>query len=144
MPKRAKSWTVAQRQFMQWLATPDIDKDDLTQGALAKRMGKAEATLSDWKKISGFTEAVNALTKSVMMTAYPAVVHALLREARRGNFPHMKLFFEMIGEYTPRQVIDVNVLAARISEETGTPISDIVAEAERILQQATADTGKGR
>ena len=92
---------------MHWLATPDVERAGvLTHGAFAKLVGRAEPTLSEWKRLPGFQDEVNALVRQAMADAYPEVVQALKREAAKGNFPHLKLYFEMTGEYAPKQTIE--------------------------------------
>jgi hypothetical protein len=108
MTKRDKNWTTNQRKFMEWLATPEYERQPISQGKFAAQIGIDQQTLSRWKRIPGFWTEVNTLVRETLGDAYYEVVDALKREARKGNFQHQKLYFEMIGEYVQKQAVDVS------------------------------------
>lgn len=108
MPKNAKRWSADQRKFMLWLATSEIDRTPIRQGQLAKDMGHAEATLSDWKNMPGFIDEVNKLVDEHLGDDYAEIMDAFKREAKKGSFNHQKMYMEMMGKYTSRQQIEVS------------------------------------
>lgn len=117
-PKRAKRWRVEQRQFQQWLALPSWLRVPLTQRMLAQELHIDEATLSDWKHIDGWDEAVNAIVMASMPRELPEIMGSFLAEARKGSYQHQKTYFEMIGAYTPKQEVDGDI-HLRVIYDTG-------------------------
>jgi hypothetical protein len=64
---------------------------------------------------------------------------ALKRQAKRGSFPHIKMCLDLLGYYTERKQIDVNImraLAAEIAEREGLETEDVLAEVKAILAGA--------
>lgn len=105
MSVNVHNWSATQRKYMEWLATPSDYRTPLTQKALAVELGLNEKTLCRWKYLPGFIAEVNKIVDEHLADDFGAVVAALKREAKRGNFPHQKLYFEMINKYIPRQEI---------------------------------------
>lgn len=136
-------WTGVQRKYMEWLATPEDLRDQRKLHEFAALLGVRRETLWAWRQLPGFNAEVQVYCKQNMGDALPDVLAALKEFARRGSFPHQKMYLEMLGMYTQRTVIDINGLAERIATETNTPLGDIVAEADRILTAVT-DANKGR
>lgn len=143
MQQGATKWTKAQRGFIEWCATPEDLREIRDVGKYADSLGVARSTLWRWKRLPGWNDEVQHYCKANMGDALPDVLATLKEYARRGSFPHQKMYLEMLGMYTQRTVIDVRGMAERIADETGQPLGDIVAEAERIVQAVNADD-KGR
>lgn len=97
-----ENWTPNQLKFIEWLATPKQDRRPETVELLAAEIGVNAATLWRWKKLDGFQDAVNALARSSVSTRLPEVYGALLREAEKGSFQHIKLALELSGDYVER------------------------------------------
>lgn len=89
-------------RFQEWLALPKCDRVPASQEMLAREMGVHMSTLSKWKRLDGWQEAVNAKVRSTLGERLNEVYGALLREAERGSFPHIKLILEMTGDYRER------------------------------------------
>lgn len=85
MTKVVKNWTACQYEFMHWLITLEYERLQPHQAALAAHLGKAEETLSHWKRLPGFAEEVNRLVKANLGNAYAEVMAALVREAKKGS-----------------------------------------------------------
>lgn len=52
-----------------------------------------------WKKLSGFRDAITKRARELLSDDLPEIYGSLRREAIKGNFQHIKLAFEMTGEY---------------------------------------------
>jgi hypothetical protein len=109
MSKTVKEWTSDQLNFQQWLALPAKLRKPKTQRQLADQFGVHEATLSDWKKMPGFRDAVNALALDLVRDDVANIVAALVREAKKGSAQHIKMALEMAGLYTEKLEIDAKL-----------------------------------
>lgn len=110
LPKRAKEWTVRQRKFMLWLALPEDARVPLNQRLYAEEIGVNEATLSDWKATPGFMAEVQDIIRASLSDAAHDVMGAFKAEAKKGSFPHQKMFFEMLGWHVDKQELGGDVL----------------------------------
>jgi hypothetical protein len=97
-----ENWTPNQLKFIEWLATPKQDRKPETVELLAGALGMNAATLWRWKRLDGFQDAVNALARAAVSSRLPEVYGALLREAEKGSFQHIKLTLELSGDYVER------------------------------------------
>jgi hypothetical protein len=97
-----ENWTPNQIRFIEWLATPKLERKPETVELLAAEMGVNAATLWRWKKLDGFQETVNHLARTTVHSRLPEVYGALLREAEKGSFQHIKLTLELSGDYVER------------------------------------------
>lgn len=101
MPKQANNYGAIKRKFIIWLASPEEERTPTTQKAFAEQHGMDAATLSDWKTPELMAK-VNELVDKHLADDYASTVGSLKRMARRGSFPHQKLYFEMIGKYVQK------------------------------------------
>jgi len=136
--KKPKNWSANQKKFMLWLALPSDQRLPLTQGMLARELSLDDGTLSEWKRLSGFWDAVNALVEEHLADDFAPIIESLKREARKGSIQHIRIYLEMIGKYTPRLAIDhqhriMVEEATRLAQESGLDADAVVAEAERIM-----------
>ena len=92
------SWSANQLKFQEWLATPRFDRIPPTQELLAGELGVHEVTLSRWRRLPGFTEAVNALAREALGARLPDVYGALVRRAETGDVPAIRTILELVGE----------------------------------------------
>ena len=106
MQIEANAWTANQRKFILWLATPSEERFPLTQKALAAEMGVHETTLVRWGKLPEVRAEVQEIIKDSLGDALHDVVFAFKKQAKKGSFPHQKMYFEMLNLYTPKQ--DIN------------------------------------
>lgn len=97
-----ENWTVNQLKFIEWLALPKQDRKPETVELLAEQLGINAVTLYRWKKQDGFQDAVNTLARTTVGARLPEVYGALLREAEKGSFQHIKLTLELSGDYVER------------------------------------------
>ena len=100
--KNAKEWTARQRTFLEWLALPSWERTPVTQGLFAKEIGVHESTLSDWKRLPGFEDELHSMIRARLGDALPDVVGAFKGEAKKGQFQHQRMYFEMLGWYVPK------------------------------------------
>jgi len=105
------NWTATQWKYIVWLATPRFERTPPHQEMLAKDLGVNPATLWRWRKLPGFQEAVNAYAREMIVNKLPEVYGALLREAEKGSYQHIKLALELAGDYqeTTRQEVSGTV-----------------------------------
>jgi len=90
---------------MQWMSIPKAERKPKTQTLFAKLHDVDERTLSDWKRINGFSEEVAKLARFLLKDAITDIYAALAKRAIEGDVPAIKLAMEMMQEYTPRQEI---------------------------------------
>jgi hypothetical protein len=109
MPKQPNTWHADQFKFIEWLALPKTERQPKTQKLFAREIGVDEGTLSDWKRLPGFMDDVTARARKQMQDAMSDVYGALVKAASKGDVQAIKLFFEMAGEYTPKQEFKGNV-----------------------------------
>lgn len=101
LPIAAKVWSPDQLKLQAWLALPSSAREPRSQRELAKQLERDEATLSDWKRLPGFADAVYALALDHVKHALVPVLYAQVREAKRGSLPHAQWVFEVTGLWTP-------------------------------------------
>lgn len=109
MSDSIKQWTPNQVRFQEWLALPEIERMPLNQRALAKELELNEATLSRWRRLPGFEVEVQRLIRENIGDALAEVMYAFKAEAKKGSFPHQRMYFEMIGFYTPKSEVKQSV-----------------------------------
>lgn len=97
----ANVWTPDQLKFQAWLALPTAARDPKSQKELARQLEHDPATLSDWKRIPGFADAVYDLAMEVIKGDLVPILHAIKREALKGNLPHAQWLFEVTGKHVP-------------------------------------------
>lgn len=95
--KNAKEWSPQQRQFLEWLALPKTQRKPGTQRALAKEFGVDEATLSDWKRLPGFMDEVNALARELVKHDIADVLGVVRKRARDGELAYVNMVLAMAG-----------------------------------------------
>lgn len=93
-------FTANQILFIEWMATPRIDRTPPTQELFADKLGINRKTITRWKQLPGFDEVVRKRARELLSSDLPEIYGALRREAKKGSFQHIKLAFEMTGEYT--------------------------------------------
>ena len=101
MTKRKLGWSANQLKFQEWLATPRLERSPPTQIDVAEVIGVTNVTLSRWKALPGFEEAVVQKARDAMQSRLPDVYGALTREAEKGSYQHIKLIMEMTKQYFP-------------------------------------------
>ena len=130
---RNVAFTSRQLRFIDWLAETKFDRKPPTQEKLAEEIGVSARTLVRWKKQSELMEAVQQRTRDLLKDDFPEILGALRREAIKGNFQHIKLALEMLGEFTDNQIVTV-----RLEKEIGAVLDILEQELkpddyERIL-----------
>lgn len=91
-------WSRNQRRFQEWLASPKYDRIPPTQELLAPELGVHPITLTRWKALPGWNEAVNALARERLGYHLPEIYGALVREAEKGSIQHIRTALELAGE----------------------------------------------
>jgi len=98
----ANTWSPDQLAFQAWLALPPSIREPRSQRALAEQLERDPATLSTWKKLPGWHEAVYALALRYVLSRLPAALLAQVKQAEAGSLPHMQWLAEVCGVWTPR------------------------------------------
>lgn len=99
-PNDAKMWTPDQLVFQAWLALPSAARSPKQQQQLAKQLGHDPATLSDWKRLPGFQDAVYAMALDVVKGELAPILHAHAKRAHV-DLDSAKWVFEIVGKWTP-------------------------------------------
>lgn len=97
------SFTPNQRRFIEWLATPEMERFPTTQRALATDMGVHYQTLTKWHAKPEIKAEVKAIIMENLDDALVDVVYSFKAEAKKGSYQHQKTYFEMLGMYVPKQ-----------------------------------------
>src|SRR5262249_14985697 len=91
-------WTEKQRLFQMWLALPDEERDVKRQEDVAAQLGVARQTLSQWKQLPGFMDAVNeqayALLRDSLHDAFKVIKQRALKSDK---IEWMNLYLSIIG-----------------------------------------------
>lgn len=98
----ATTWTTDQVHFQAWLAVPSAVREPRSQRELAAQLEVREATLSDWKKLAGWHDAVYALALARVVGDLVPVLHAQVAAAKKGSLPHAQWLFELAGKWDPK------------------------------------------
>jgi len=98
MPNDAKKWTSNQIKFQVWLAQPKEERIPFNQEHFAKKIGVVDSTLSRWKRLEGWDEAVIEIARKHLLRDLPQIYAALSREARKGSIQHIRTALELAGE----------------------------------------------
>jgi hypothetical protein len=96
-----KPWTPDQLKFQAWLALPSAAREPKQQKQLARLLEVHEVTLSEWKRLPGWHDAVYEMAMSEIKGELVPVLHAQVREAKKGSLPHAQWVFEVAGKWTP-------------------------------------------
>jgi len=128
-------WRVA--CYVAWASSPKRDRWPKTQAELATEvLGlTSDRAIHNWRQKSPDIDAAISLLQSAPMLEHRADVFAALVESasnpdHRSN-PDRKLFYEMTGDYTPRQRLDVN---AAVTDDALSGLSE--AELVEIARRA--------
>lgn len=100
MPTEAKTWHAQQLQFIAWLALPKAHRKPKLQRDYAKLIGVDEATLSDWKRLPGFMDDVNALARELVKDDVAEVLGVVRSRAKKGELPFVNMVLAMAGMAT--------------------------------------------
>lgn len=100
------TFSTNQVRFIEWLANTKYDRSPPTQEMLADELGVRRETLSRWKQLPGFKEAVTQRARELLGDDLPEIYGALRREAAHGSYQHIKLALELVGEYAEKQRVE--------------------------------------
>lgn len=85
MPKNYSNYnelTANKKAFVDWLATPEFERDIKTQRQLAEKLGVSEVTLSRWKKDNDIIHNIVQRKKELAgVMGLPKVIDALMARA---------------------------------------------------------------
>lgn len=99
-PTPANSWSPDQLKFQAWLALPKAARTPKTQKELARLLEHDPGTLSDWKLLPGFNDAVYDLAMDVIRGELVSILHAHVKIALE-DLDSAKWVFELLGKWSP-------------------------------------------
>lgn len=102
-----KGLTEKQRRGLMRLA--HLENIPETQAELARALGITERGLYNWWKDPNWCQAIHGLIKKARIKHLPAIENALLREAKKGSFPHQKGFYSLLGDPLEKNQTNVQV-----------------------------------
>ena len=134
-------WSPAQWHFIELLANPEVGKAGKTQAELAIDLQVRPETLSRWKKLPGFSDAVYGLAMQHAGARIGKVLAALGNEAERGNIQAQRLYLEAMGKIKPAGGVQ-NIISTDVRVQKQT-LGDITSEDElRRIGDAVALNGQ--
>lgn len=133
--KNVNEWTAKQQLFIEWLTLPSEERTPLTQGGFAREIGVREETLSRWKLLDGFQDAVKALIMSRFGDVLHDVVYSFKREAMKGSYQHQRTYFEMMGLY-----VEKHEVKGTLNVEGSLSDDDLIARADTVIARRAKDT----
>src|SRR4030095_5544814 len=77
-------------------------REPRSQRELARQLERDEATLSHWKRLPGFHDAVYALTHDQLVAELAPILWAQVREAKKGSLAHAQWLFGLAGVWAPK------------------------------------------
>src|SRR5262249_39537778 len=100
-----KTWTADQMAVQAWLSRPPAQRQPRSQRALALELEIHEVTISDWKNLPGWGEAVYALAFERLRGELVPVLGAQIAEAKKGSLPHAQWLFQLAGLWEPKATL---------------------------------------
>lgn len=98
----SENWSEEQRLYMDWQGLPKDKRTPKTEEEFAQQIGVTDRTLRRWKQLPGFWDGVRNEARANLKAAIGRIYGALIQEAESGNFQHIKLALEMLGEHTDK------------------------------------------
>lgn len=83
-----------------WMAIPRKERLPETQDQLAKQLKVSPDSISDWKKRDDFWKLVSEHRQRWVKDEISDVVAGLIKRAKHGSAPEVKLFLQFAGEFT--------------------------------------------
>jgi len=101
----AKTWTADQMKVQAWFSLPPSQREPRSQRALAAQLEIHEVTISDWKKLPGWGEAVYTLAFGRLHGELVPVLGAVIAEAKKGSLSHAQWLFQLAGLWEPKAAL---------------------------------------
>jgi len=124
-------WTTEQIEVIEWLATPKRNRKPKTQQALARKLGVSRETLSRWKRLPGFGDAVYSEARRCLDGRLPAILDRLGDRAEEGDLAAIRLTLEVTGRYVETRALDVRGTVAMYQAEEFAAAAAFLDEWER-------------
>ena len=112
-------WSPSQWRFIELLSSQGVSGSHQTQGEMAVELGVRAETLSRWKKLPGFADAVYDLAMRHAGARLGRVLDSLAESAEKGNIQAQRLFLEVTGRIKPPGGVQ-NIISGdfRVEKET--------------------------
>lgn len=107
-PVRGQRNDTGRMRFASWLVLPPSQRQPRTQQELAKELGVADSTLSEWRRLP-LIQAVTKDWRDAYAAHFSEIVDAMMRRARAGNVPAARLLAEILGQLAPTKIEQTNV-----------------------------------
>ena len=105
---RDNYWNANQLAFQAWLALPKTAREPKSQQAFAKTIDVTESTLSHWKHLPGWGDAVADLAIDLVKNELAPILYAQAAAAKKGSLPHAQWIFELAGRWSPARRVEVS------------------------------------
>lgn len=103
---------------------PTAERDPKKQDQFARLIERDSATLWRWKQLPGWNDAVYALAHEHLTGELAPIMHAQVKEAKRGSLSHAQWLFEVSGKWTPKQKHEMTTRLEITEIETVLPPDD--------------------
>jgi hypothetical protein len=94
-----RRWNKVQIRCIEWLATPERLRDPATEDELAEELNRRPATLTRWRSLPGFQDAVDKAIRSRFLERKAEIFEVVRVKAEEGDFRYLKMALELIGVY---------------------------------------------
>lgn len=142
------TWNAKQALYIEWCGIPHgvklvTEGMPVTQTDCVKWLGVSANTLSKWKKLPGFDEAVFRVAKSHLGARVGSILGALGDKAETGDVPAIKTSLEVLGLYTPGADVTVAVRAFGADRMAEAAADARDYERKRLAEALEAQQGEG-
>ncbi len=94
---------------------------DETLEEVATRAGVTRKSLWEWWQLEAFRTAVRERVEKLTEAERTPILNALFREAKSGDVPAMRLFFQLRGELTEKHEVQQTLREVMVSERAAGP-----------------------
>jgi len=132
--KNVKKLSANKLRLVEWLTLTKFERMPATQEALAVEIGVSPITVSRWKNDPMVQDEVKRRVRQELATERGNIYGALIREASKGSFQHIKLALEILGDIGTTQpawkieivnLVQQNVITLeQVKEEFGNDLVD--------------------
>ena len=107
--------------FIEFTATPKEYREEQTAKEFASKIGVSVDSLTDWKKKSGFWQAVrearqNYIKENDLGTALVSLKRSIIKY---GKAPEVKLLFQLADEYEEKSIVENRPTRLTPEQEAG-------------------------
>lgn len=117
MSQNVTEFSPNQLKAIFWFATPEQARNPKTQQEFADKLGVRRETVSRWYNDASVRAEINRVARKELAKHLPEVYETLRKLAIKGSFQHMKLYLELLEEYSEEVNVNVNDKRERVIAE---------------------------